>query len=83
LNEANGAWQQYQFTQLDHFRNKLQDYIDLDEHFSFDQAAQLIIDRIIKERKELEKTNEDLRAGKMFINPSIRYQLFLPCRSSN
>ncbi len=68
LDEANRAWQQYQQTQLEHFRNKLQDYLPLDENISFDQTAQLIVDQIIKEREEfdqryqeLEKANDDFR----------------------
>jgi hemerythrin-like domain-containing protein len=74
LNEANRAWQQFQQAQLENFRNKLQDHLSLDENVSFDQAAQLIIDKISKERKDfneryqtLETENDQLRSGKVFL----------------
>ena len=64
LDKANRAWQQYQLAQIDQFRNTLRDYLPLEENVSFDQAAQLIVDQLIKERDELkalEKTNEELQ----------------------
>ncbi len=68
LDKANRAWQEYQLAQIDQFRNKLRDYLSLNENVSFDEAAQLIVDQITKEREEfkqryqeLEKHNEDLR----------------------
>jgi chromosome segregation ATPase len=68
LDKANRAWQEYQLAQIDQFRNKLRDYLTFDEHVSFDEAAQLIVDQMTKEREEfkqryqeLEKHNEDLR----------------------
>ena len=59
LDEANRAWQQYQQTQLENFRNKLQDYLSFDENISFDQIAQLIIDQIDKERKDFNEKQAD------------------------
>jgi phage host-nuclease inhibitor protein Gam len=72
LDEANHAWQQFHQNQLEHFRNKLQDYIPLDESISFHQVAQLIVDQIIKERKEFEKANHDLRTESKNNLDSIR-----------
>jgi chromosome segregation ATPase len=80
FDEANRAWQQYQQTQLDNFRNKLQYYLPLDENIPFDQVAQLIVNQIIKEREEfnqkyqeLEKTNNDLLSSNIFIHLSFNY----------
>ena len=44
LNEANRAWQQFQQTELEHFRNKLQDCLPIENEFSFDEIAQFILD---------------------------------------
>jgi len=75
LDEANRAWQLYQQTQLDHFRNTIQDYLPMDDNLSLEQAAQQIVDQIIKERTDfteqyhaLEKANDDLRSGNSLIN---------------
>jgi hypothetical protein len=64
LDEANRAWQQFHQTQLDNFRNKLRDYLPLDDNISFDQVPQLIVNQIIKEREEF---NQELRSSKIFI----------------
>ncbi|CAF3364647.1 unnamed protein product, partial [Rotaria sp. Silwood2] len=68
LNEANQAWIQYQQTQLDTFKNTLLDCLPIDECFTYDQAAQQILNQITKEREEftkqyqaLEKRNNDLQ----------------------
>ncbi len=70
LNEANRAWQQYQQSQFDNFRAKLHEYLPIDEHTSFDEIAQEIVDQVTKEREDfsekyqaLEKANNDLRSG--------------------
>jgi hypothetical protein len=70
LNEANQAWQGFHQSQLDNFRTKVQDYIELDEDLSFDQIAEQIVDQITKEREDfveqyqaLEKTNNNLQSG--------------------
>jgi exonuclease VII small subunit len=75
LDEANRAWQQYQLIQLDNFRNTIQNYLPIDDDLSLEQAAQQIINQIIKEREDfteqyraLEKVNDDLRSGKHFMN---------------
>src|SRR5579863_4444060 len=69
LDAANRAWQQYQQTQLDNFKTKLQDYLPDDENTSFDEIAQQIVDQITKEREDfsetyqtLERANNDLRS---------------------
>lgn len=62
LDQANRAWQQFQLAQLDSFRNHLRDYLVLEENTSFDQAAQLIIDLINKQREEFHQRYEDLRS---------------------
>ncbi|CAF1375878.1 unnamed protein product, partial [Rotaria sordida] len=68
LDEANRAWQQYQQTQLDTFKNIFQHYLPIDETFTLNQAAQQILHQITKEREDfneryqtLEKLNDDLR----------------------
>jgi hypothetical protein len=73
LNEANRAWQDFHQSQLDNFRKKVQDYIQIDDDFSFDQIAQQIVDQITKEREDfieqyqaLEKANNDLQSGNFF-----------------
>ncbi|CAF4590242.1 unnamed protein product, partial [Rotaria sp. Silwood2] len=66
LDEANRTWQQ---TQLDNIRNKLHDYIPIDENISFDNMTKEIIEQIIKDREnfnkkyfDLEKVNHNLRS---------------------
>ncbi|CAF1445487.1 unnamed protein product, partial [Rotaria sordida] len=68
LDEANRAWQQYQQTQLDTFKNIFQHYLPIDETFTLNQAAQQILQQITKEKEDfneryqtLEKLNDDLR----------------------
>ncbi|CAF3053764.1 unnamed protein product, partial [Rotaria sp. Silwood2] len=39
LDEANRAWQQFQQTQLDNFRNKFQHILFIDNHLSLDQIS--------------------------------------------
>jgi hypothetical protein len=43
LDEANRAWQQFHENQLGIFRNKLQDWILLDENSTLEQIAQQIV----------------------------------------
>ncbi|CAF4270640.1 unnamed protein product, partial [Rotaria magnacalcarata] len=69
LDEANRAWQQYHQTQLDTFKNTLQEHLPMNDIFTLDQAAQQILNQIINERQDfnqqyeaLEKQNEDLRS---------------------
>ncbi|CAF3326714.1 unnamed protein product, partial [Rotaria socialis] len=69
LDEANRAWQQYHQTQLDTFKNTLQEHLPMNDIFTLDQAAQQILNQIISERQDfnqqyqaLEKQNEDLRS---------------------
>ncbi len=75
LDQANHAWQLYQQTQFETFKNTIQHYLPIDETSSLDQAAQQIIDQIIKERQDftqqyhsLEKINDDLRTGNSYNN---------------
>jgi hypothetical protein len=80
LNEANRAWQQFHQTQLDNFRNKLQNSLPIDNTFSFDEIAQLISDHIhqlVNQRDTLiqnlnttEKLYSDRQNGKTL---SLRY----------
>jgi len=70
LDEANRAWQQYQQTQFDNFREKICDVLPIDENASFDEIAQQITEQINKEREdvneryaELVKTIDELRSG--------------------
>ena len=50
LDEANRAWQSYQQTQKDAFRNTLQDCLAIDDNLSLDQIAQQIMEYINTER---------------------------------
>ena len=50
LDEANRAWQSYQQTQKDAFRNTLQDCLAIDDNLSLDQIAQKIMEYINTER---------------------------------
>ncbi|CAF3345337.1 unnamed protein product [Rotaria sp. Silwood1] len=66
LDESNRTWQQIQF---DNFRNKLHNYIPINENISFDDIAQQIIVQMIKDREsfnekysDLEKVNDNLRS---------------------
>ena len=70
LEEANRAWQLYQQSQTEMFRNTLQDYLPVDENLSLNQVAEQIIEQVIKEREdfdkkygELEKLNSSLQSG--------------------
>ena len=72
LDEANRAWQLYHQTQLETFKNKLRDYLPVNENVSFDDIAQQVVDQITTERKdsseryaELEQGNSDLRSGSL------------------
>ncbi|CAF5229739.1 unnamed protein product, partial [Rotaria magnacalcarata] len=58
LGEANQAWQMYQHTQFQEFRNKLQDYLSVDDNASFDTVAQQIIDKISREREDFHNKYE-------------------------
>ncbi|CAF4111061.1 unnamed protein product, partial [Rotaria sordida] len=63
LDESNRTWQQYQQTQLDNFRNKLHDYLPIDENISLDDIAQQIIkdhENFNEKYSELEKINDNL-----------------------
>ncbi|CAF2108518.1 unnamed protein product, partial [Rotaria magnacalcarata] len=60
LGEANQAWQMYQHTQFQEFRNKLQDYLSVDDNASFDTVAQQIIDKISREREDFHNKYEAL-----------------------
>lgn len=70
LGEANRAWQEYQQAQVEGFRSKLQDYVLIDENTSFENVPELIMEKISKERSELneryqalEEENLNLRSG--------------------
>jgi len=80
LDQANRAWQLFQQTQLDNFRNTIHDYFSIDENLSLEQTAQQIVNQISKEREDftrqyyaLEKVNDDLRSGNPFITYHLHY----------
>ena len=88
LDEANRAWQQYHQIQLDNFRNKICDVLPIDENTSFDEIAQQIADRIIKEREdfrerysELNKTSDELRSGSLLLITNSFYLFVLHIES--
>jgi t-SNARE complex subunit (syntaxin) len=85
LDAANRAWQQYQETQANSFRSKLQDFLPIDENVSFDEIPQQLIDQIVKEREDvnerfqaIEKANEELRSGSLI----LIFLIILPLRFS-
>ena len=70
LDEANRAWQLYQQTQLDTFKQTMHDFIPIDDTLSFEQAAQQITHQITKERQDftqryhtLEQLNHRQQSG--------------------
>ena len=58
LDEANRAWQMYVQSQTEVFRNKLRDYLLIDENMPFDQIPDVIIERLSREA-----TDNDLLTG--------------------
>ena len=71
LDEANQAWQLYHQTQFTTFVNLMHDVLSIDDSSSLDQAAQHIIEQIVKERDDfhqryavLQQENDSLRTGK-------------------
>jgi hypothetical protein len=55
---------------VDNLRNKLIDYLPIDENASLDEFGQLIVDQIVRERegfdnrfRAVENANEELRSG--------------------
>ncbi len=84
LDAANRGWQQYQQTQADNFRTKLQDYVPVDDNASFDEIAQQLVDQIVREREDvnarfqaIEKANDELRSGSfIFISNSLSKVIF-------
>ena len=83
LDETSRAWQQYQQTQLDNFRNTIYDYFPTDETSSLDQLAQQIVNQITKEREDftqryhtLEQVNNDLQSGKTYAYEEICISFF-------
>jgi predicted RNase H-like nuclease (RuvC/YqgF family) len=76
LDEANRAWQQFHQTQLDSFRNKLQNSLPIDNSLSLDDIAQHIVthldqqqnehENLIQQLQTSEKLNNVLRSGKRF-----------------
>ncbi|CAF1066100.1 unnamed protein product [Adineta ricciae] len=68
LDEANQAWQLYHQTQFTTFVNLMHDVLSIDDSSSLDQAAQHIIEQIMKERDDfhqryaaLQQENDSLR----------------------
>ncbi len=68
LDEANRAWQQFHQNQLEIFRNKLQDWIPLDENFTLEQIAQQIVIHL----NELANNNQ---SGRKFSNIEMNIKL--------
>ena len=88
LDEANRAWQHFHQTQLDSFRNKLQECLFLDANASLDQLAQVIVDEMTNERDslgqqlqalkeqcdELDMINKQLTTDKQFLNSQLDHR---------
>jgi chromosome segregation ATPase len=69
LDEANRAWQQFHQSQLEIFRNKLQDWIPLDDNFTLEQIAQQIVIHL----NELANNNQ---SGRKFSNIDMNIKLY-------
>jgi exonuclease VII small subunit len=90
LDEANRAWQLYQQTQLDNFRNTIQNYLPIDETSSLDLVAQQIVNQITKEREDftqryhtLEQFNNDLQSGNIYPHEEICISFLFYVGSAN
>jgi len=76
LDEANRAWQLYHQTELDKFRDKLQNSLPIENNLSLDDIAEHIsayLDQLQNQRESLvqqlqtsEKLIKDIRSGKSF-----------------
>jgi len=74
LDEANRAWQLYHQTELDKFRDKLQNSLPIENNLSLDDIAEHIsayLDQLQNQRESLvqqlqtsEKLIKDIRSGK-------------------
>jgi hypothetical protein len=77
LDEANRAWQLYHQTEVDSFRDKLQNSLSIENNLPLDDIAKHIsahLDQLQNQRESLvqqlqtsEKLNNDLRSGNSFI----------------
>ena len=77
LDEANRAWQLYHQTQLDSFKDKLQNSLSIENSLSFDDIAQQILvhldhmqnenENLAQQLETLEKLNHDLRTRKRIL----------------
>jgi chromosome segregation ATPase len=90
LDETNRAWQQYQQTQLDILRNRLQSCLSIDYDTSFDDVAQQIVDQVTKEREDfsercraIEKVNDELRSGSFLLIIDYFTYLLIYVESTN
>ena len=78
LDEANRAWRSYQETQLGGLKNKLIDYVSIEENASLDEIGQQLVNQLTQEREDfndrfqaIERANDALRSGIiLFISPS-------------
>ncbi len=87
LDEANRAWQSYHQTEVDNFRDKLQNSLPIENNLPLDDIAKHIsahIDQLQNQQESLtqqlqtsEKFNNDLRSGKSFIVLSCVENRFL------
>lgn len=90
LDEANRAWQQYHQTQLDSFRDRLQNSLPIENNLSLDDIAQNIVAHLDQQQNEYEnlmqqlqnseKHNHDLRSGNRFLilfSIKLKSRLFL------
>ncbi|CAF0953552.1 unnamed protein product [Adineta ricciae] len=61
LEEANRAWQQFQRSQLESFRLKLQHRFPLEDKISFDEIAEIIVDQVDSiNRQDVSPLAEDI-----------------------
>ena len=86
LDAANHAWQSYQQAQLDRLRNKISDYVPVEENMSLDDMTQELIDQLTQEREDfsdrfqtVERANDQLRSGTLLfkLNHMIVIHYFL------
>ncbi|CAM2716368.1 unnamed protein product [Rotaria socialis] len=76
LDEANCAWQQFQQTQLDNFKNEFQNYLSIEKNLTLDEIAQLILDylnQVVSERDVLMRNLDKIE--KMNSNHTTMHEL--------
>lgn len=76
MDEANRAWQQYHQTQLDTFKNKLQNSIPIENSLSLDDIAQQILTHLDQKQNDYENLTQQLQTSEK-LNHDLRLRNIL------